>query len=121
MGLLLSIITGLLTALIGYIVGRVWQKFIDHAHIVARGDFGDRYWAKSSRSSLVVFQSDTFVEPTGIVGGGDALALREISSYFAKIGLERANVVYVDEASLDRGKNLILLGGLDTNVDFRAR
>jgi len=31
MGLLLSIITGLLTALIGYIVGRVWQKFIDHA------------------------------------------------------------------------------------------
>jgi hypothetical protein len=55
------------------------------------------------------------LEPTGLVGGGDALALRELSSYFSKMGLKQFNVVYVDEAGLNRKDNLILLGGPDTN------
>jgi len=115
MGVLSSIITGLLTALIGYIVGRAWQRFIDqrpyrHARIFWGPLLGGEVQIIVSR-----FWSDSFIEPTGIVGGGDALALREISSYFAKVGLKQAKVVYVDEASVDRTKNLVLLGGVDTN------
>src|SRR5229473_1903149 len=108
MGVLSSIVTGLLTALIGYAVGRAWQRFIDQGpYRHAR-----RFWGPLLGGELQIivsrFWSDSFIEPTGIVGGGDALALREISSYFAKVGLKEAKVVYVDEASVDRGKNLIL-------------
>src|SRR5438046_425541 len=115
MGVLSSIITGLLTALIGYIVGRAWQRFIDQRPYRQ----AQRFWGPLLGDQLQIivsrFWPDSFMEPTGIVGGGDALALREISSYFAKIGLKEAKVVYVDEATVDRTENLVLLGGVDTN------
>jgi hypothetical protein len=114
-GQLINVIGGLLTTLIGYIIGRVWQKLVDRIpYRRARIFWGPLLDAKIQ---IVVsrFVSAAFPEPTGLVGGGDALALREISSYFSKIGL-RHKVVYVDEAALDRNDNLILLGGPDVNA-----
>lgn len=115
MGQLINILVGLSTTLIGYIIGRLWQGIViwlpyRRARI---------FWGPALAGQLQVvvsrFQSTAFVEPTGLVGGGDALALRELSSYFARVGLKQFDVVYVDEADLDRKNNLILLGGPDTN------
>lgn len=111
----INIMIGLSTTLIGYIIGRLWQRIVSQLpYRRAR-----RFWGPALAGELQVvvsrFKSAAFVEPTGIVGGGDALALRELSSYFSEIGLKKFNVVYVDEARLDRKNNLILLGGPDTN------
>jgi hypothetical protein len=115
MGQLLNLLFGLLTILIGYMIGRVWQRAVDRLPLrKARALWGP---VLSGHIQFVVgrFTLDNFVEPTGIVGGGDALALRELSSYFSKIGAPRLSAVYVSEASVDRDNNLILLGGPDTN------
>lgn len=114
-GQLLSIAISLLTTLVGYIIGRVWQKVIDGIpHRRAR-----IFWGPVLRGELQIVVSrtslDAFPDPAGLVGGGDALALREISSYLVSIGVKNAEVVYVDEPLLDRTKNLILLGGPDSN------
>ena len=61
------------------------------------------------------FKSPEFSEPTGIVGGGDALALRELTAFFNKIGFKKFETLYIDERHLDRRANLVLLGGIDTN------
>jgi hypothetical protein len=53
--------------------------------------------------------------PDGVVGGGDALALRELATFLGKIGFKRFDAVYVDERHLNRERNLVLLGGMDTN------
>jgi len=116
MGQLPSIFLGLLTTLIGYLIGRVWQKVVDQMPYRQAKEF----WRPMLDGGLQVivsrFISDAFSDLIGLVGGGDALAMREISSFFAEIGFKDVDVVYVDEASVDREKNLILLGGPDTNV-----
>jgi hypothetical protein len=61
------------------------------------------------------FAVDGFREPTGLVGGGDAIANRLLGDLFQDIGLERPKTVYVDEVELDRDKNLIVLGGPNAN------
>jgi hypothetical protein len=59
------------------------------------------------------FRNPSF--PDGMVGGGDAVALRELATFFGKIGFKRYETVYVDERHMNRKNNLVLLGGLDTN------
>ena len=59
--------------------------------------------------------SPDFIEPTGLVGGGDALALRELATVFNEVGYKNYKILYVDERELDPRENLILLGGMDTN------
>lgn len=61
------------------------------------------------------FMSPDFIEPTGLVGGGDALALRELATVFNEVGYKNYKILYVDERELDPRENLILLGGMDTN------
>lgn len=112
---LLNIAIGLLTTLVGYVIGRVWQKAIDEvprrrARIFWGPVLGGELQIVVSRTSV-----EAFPDPAGLVGGGDALALREISSYLVSVGVKNAEVVYVDEPLLDRTKNLILLGGPDAN------
>lgn len=113
MGQITNVIIGLATALIGYIVGRLWQRLVDWLpYRRARLFFGP---VMKGELQIVTsrFRASSF--PDGLVGGGDALALREISTFFNKIGFKRFETVYVDERILDRRKNLVLLGGLDTN------
>jgi hypothetical protein len=110
-----SVLLGLLTILIGYVAGRLWQKAVDRMPLRrSRVLWGP---VLSGHVQFIVgrFKSDNFAEPSGIVGGGDALALRELSSYFSRLGAKRISAVYVNEASMDRESNLILLGGADTN------
>jgi hypothetical protein len=111
---LLNISIGLLTTLLGYIVGRIWQKFSDQ--IPSRRT--RKLWGAllADGLQLVVSRLESTFDPAGMVGGGDALALREISSHLASAGVKKLEIVYVDENSLDRDKNLILLGGPDTNA-----
>src|SRR5215468_6146088 len=115
MAQLVNILGGLATALIGYAIGRVWQQVVD--------------WLRYRRARLFLgpavkggvqvvtsrFSVTEFTEPTGVVGGGDALALRELTTFFDAIGLKQIDTVFVDEGRLNVRGNLILLGGLDTN------
>jgi hypothetical protein len=97
--------------MVGYIAGRLWQGMV----VRLRSRRAIKFWGPilSGRVQVVVsrFKIASFLEPTGIVGGGDALALRELSAYFNKVLLRELDVVYVDEARLDRTNNLIVLEG----------
>jgi hypothetical protein len=115
MGQFTNVIVGLSTAFIGYIIGRLWQRFADWL----RYRNAKRFLAPVLKGGLQVivsrFSIAKFPEPTGVVGGGDALALRELASLFGDVGFKNFNTVYVDEGRVDRRTNLVLLGGLDTN------
>lgn len=110
-----NVLLGLGTALLGYLFGRLWRTLV-----VRR-----RYWRARHFWQPVVdghfqivisrFAVDGFREPTGVVGGGDAIANRLLGDLFLDIGLERPKSVYVDESELDRSKNLIVLGGRTEN------
>jgi hypothetical protein len=113
---LVNVLVGLLTALIGYILGRFWNTLV----VWRRYRNVRRFWRPvlaDGRFQVVVsrFQFDGFREPTGVVGGGDAIAHRLLVDIFQEIGLRRPEFVYVDEPELDRRRNLILLGGSTTN------
>jgi hypothetical protein len=110
-----SIFVGLTTALIGYVIGRIWHRVADwlpyrRARLFLGPAVKGGVQIVASRFSVTEFR-----EPTGVVGGGDALALRELATFFAKIGLRQADTLFVDEGRLNARGNLILLGGLDTN------
>ena len=119
MGQLIGILGGLVTTLIGYLIGRTWQKAVDRIPFRRAKIFWQPLLNGDIQVVVSRFESASFNEPTGLVGGGDALALRELSSYFSRIGLRRHRVVYVDEATLDRKNNLVLLGGPDSNAVTR--
>jgi len=115
MGQVVNVIVGLSTALIGYVIGRTWQRFISwlrHRRL-------KRFLAPLLEGGVQIvasrFMSSIFNEPTGLVGGGDALALRELSTAFNAVGYKDYKILYVDERELDPRENLILLGGIDTN------
>lgn len=114
-GQLLNISIGLVTTLVGYVIGRVWQRLRDQ---VPRRR-ARLFWGPvlSGKVQIVVSRTsvDGFPDPAGLVGGGDALALREISTFLGSVGVKDVEVVYVDEPLLDRKNNLILLGGPDSN------
>jgi hypothetical protein len=115
MAQLVNVIVGLATALIGYVIGRVWQQAVDRLRYRRARNF----LGPAVRGGVQVvasrFSVAEFNEPTGVVGGGDALALRELSTFFDAIGLKQIDTVFVDEGRLNARGNLILLGGLDTN------
>ena len=115
MAQLVNILVGLTTALIGYVIGRLWQRTVDWLpYRRARLFLGPT--AKGGVQIVASrFLSTEFREPTGVVGGGEALALRELATFFAVVGFRQFSTVYVDEGRLDIRGNLILLGGLDTN------
>lgn len=119
MGQLGNILAGLATTLIGYIIGRVWQRIADQIPYRRARTFWKPLFTSQIQVVVSRFETSEFTEPTGIVGGGDAIALREISTYLSRIGFRRHQVVYVDEAALDRKNNLILLGGPDANAVTR--
>jgi hypothetical protein len=115
MAQVVNIVVGLATALIGYMIGRLWQRAVDwlryrRARIFLGPAVKGGVQVVTSRFSVTDFH-----EPTGVVGGGDALALRELATFFAAIGLKNIDTVFVDEGRLNARGNLILLGGLDTN------
>lgn len=112
---LVNILVGLTTALIGYVIGRIWQRVADwlpyrRARFFLGPAVKGGVQIVPSRFSVIEFR-----DPTGVVGGGDALALRELASFLATIGLKHVDTVFVDEGRLNPRGNLILLGGLDTN------
>lgn len=112
---LVNIALGLVSAFLGYLIGRLWETMK-----VRR-----RYWKARQFWQPVVdghfqivtsrFGVDGFTEPTGLVGGGDAIANRLLGDLLQDIGLERPRSVYVDEPTLDRDTNLIVLGGPNEN------
>jgi hypothetical protein len=113
MAQIINIIVGLSTALIGYAIGRLWQRLVDwlpyrQARLFLRPVMRGELQVVASR-----FRAPGF--PDGMVGGGDAVALRELATFFGKIGFKHYETVYVDERHLNRKNNLVLLGGLDTN------
>lgn len=115
MALVTNILLGLATALLGYLIGRLWRTLkVQRRHRRAR-----RFWQPvvDGHFQIVIsrFGVDGFREPTGLVGGGDAIANRLLGDLLQDIGLERPTSVYVDEPELDRGKNLIVLGGTYEN------
>jgi hypothetical protein len=114
MGLLANVLIGLLTTLIGYALGRLWQRLADQVPRREARKLWGPVFAGNFQVVVSRFWPSGWSDPAGVVGGGDALALRELGVYFSKIGSE-FDVVYVDEPSLDREGNLILLGGPDTN------
>jgi hypothetical protein len=90
MAQLLNVLIGLSTALIGYIIGRLWQRVADWLpYRRAR-----RFLAPVMSGGLQVvtsrFRSPGF--PDGMVGGGDALALRELEGFFVKIGFRNVRI-----------------------------
>jgi hypothetical protein len=115
MAQVVNVLVGLATALIGYVIGRLWQQGANRLRYRrARNFLGP---AVNGGVQIVPsrFSLSAFNEPTGLVGGGDALALRELSAFFGAIGLKGIDSVFVDERRLNARGNLILLGGLDTS------
>src|SRR5690348_956419 len=107
MAQLLNVLIGLSTALVGYIIGRLWQRTVDWLpYRRAR-----RFLAPVMRGGLQVvtsrFKRPGF--PDGLVGAGDALALRELETLFVKIGFRNFVAVYGGEHNLNRRNNLLLL------------
>jgi len=115
-GQVINVLAGLATTFIGYIIGRTWQKVIDRMPYRRARIFWQPLLNADTQIVVSRFELPSWPEPTGAVGGGDAIALREISSYFSRIGLRRTSVVYVDEPTVDRDNNLILLGGPGSNA-----
>jgi len=115
MSAITNVVLGLGTALLGYLIGRLWQT----ARVRRRYWKSRQFWQPvvEGHFQIVIsrFPVDGFREPTGLVGGGDAIANRLLGDLFQDIGLERPKSVYVDEAELDRDKNLIVLGGPNAN------
>lgn len=115
MGQLVNVVVGLATALIGYAIGRVWQQAVDWL----RYRRARHFLGPAVRGGVQIvasrFTVSDFNEPTGVVGGGDALALRELTNFFEEIGVKRIETVFVDEGRLNARSNLISLGGQDTN------
>jgi hypothetical protein len=119
-GQLINILGGLLTTLIGYFIGRMWQRVIDRVPYRKARNFWGAMLASEIQVVVSRFYSPLFAEPTGIIGGGDSAAEREISAYFGKLGLKNVEVVHVGEGTLNLDKNLILLGGPDMNAVTEA-
>lgn len=115
MAQVINIIVGLSTALIGYIAGRTWHRFINWLHHRRLKRFLGPLLEGGVQIVVSRFMSSDFIEPTGLVGGGDALALRELATVFNEVGYKNYKILYVDERELDPRGNLILLGGMDTN------
>jgi hypothetical protein len=69
--------------------------------------------------SIVIGRHDTFkdFEPSGFVGGGDAMALRELQRIFDEIGIGSPDIIHSNaiDANLLKQSNLIGLGGPDGN------
>jgi hypothetical protein len=115
MSQLVNVFVGLATALIGYVIGRIWQQVVDRLRYRRARNFLGPAVKGGVQVVASRFSLTDFNEPTGLVGGGDALALRELSGFFDAIGLKGIDTVFVDEGRLNARGNLILLGGLDTN------
>jgi hypothetical protein len=115
-GQIINVVAGLATTLIGYVIGRLWQRVADQIPYRRARIFWQPLFSSQVQVVVSCFEPPGYIEPTGLVGGGDAIALREISAYLSRIGDRRHKVVYVDEPTLDRKNNLILLGGPGTNA-----
>jgi hypothetical protein len=111
----INVIVGLSTAFIGYLIGRTWQRAVDWLQHRRLRQFLAPLLDDGVQIIVSRFMRSDFPEPTGLVGGGDALALREITMIFDKVGFKNYKTLYVDERELDRRGNLIVLGGMDTN------
>jgi hypothetical protein len=111
MAVLSSILLGLVTTLLGFVIGRLWKTF----QVRRRCWMAREFWnpVVDGQFQIVIsrFPVDGFREPTKVVGGGDAIAHRLLGDMFMDIGLDRPPTVYVDEPGLDRKKNLVALGG----------
>jgi hypothetical protein len=77
-----------------------------------------RSWRISARSPVLVYigVSQSEVEPTGYVGGGDAYALQELGSLFSKVGLAYDIHHLGSTLPEEPADDLILLGGPDGNI-----
>jgi hypothetical protein len=115
MAQVVNIVVGLSTALIGYTIGRTWQRFISWLHHRRLKRFLAPLLDGGVQVVVSRFMTSDFTEPTGLVGGGDALALRELATIFNEVGYKNYKILYVDEHDVDPRENLILLGGIDTN------
>lgn len=107
----LNIVLGLAAAFIGYLIGRLWEKFQVRRRCWMAREFWHPVLDGTFQIVISKFDIPEFREPTGVVGGGDAIANRLLSELFHDIGLERPQSVYVDERELDRANNLVVLGG----------
>lgn len=119
--IIVNALLGLGTALVGYLVGRLWETI----KVRRRNWRARQFWQPvvEGQFQIVIsrFSVDGFREPTGVVGGGDAIANRLLGDLFDDIGLSRPQSIYVDESELDRDKNLIVLGGpLENRVAAEA-
>lgn len=111
MSVVLNIVLGLAVALIGYLIGRLWEKFQVRRRCWMAREFWHPVLDGAFQIVISKFDIAGFREPTGVVGGGDAIANRLLSELFHDIGLDRPQSVYVDEHGLDRTNNLVVLGG----------
>ena len=99
MGQLANIAVGLGTILLGYVIGRIWHRLVDWIPYRRGRRFLKPIMAGKLQVIVSRFMSLEFSEPTGLVGGGDALALRELTAFFNKIGFRKFETLYVNEAS----------------------
>ncbi|KQV72076.1 hypothetical protein ASC64_20875 [Nocardioides sp. Root122] len=111
MSAVLNIVLSLAAALIGYLIGRLWETFLVRRRCWMAREFWHPVLDGTFQVVISKFDIPEFREPTGVVGGGDAIANRLLSELFQDIGLERPKSVYVDEHELDRKNNLVVLGG----------
>jgi hypothetical protein len=113
-GLFENVFAEFVAALAGYLVGLFWQQMRVRITYRKYWNFWGPVFAQKFHVVVSSFHPDNFNDPLGVVGGGDAYAMREISKHLSLAGIKENDAVY-SAASLDRDSNLVLIGGIDTN------
>ena len=121
MQIFVQITIGLTTASLAFLLGLLWQR-IKKTIVNYRAR---RFWHPviSEDMQLVIgrFRGLQGFEASGMIGGGDALAMYNLCEYFERIGFGRFRISYNDQlgysdaAGESLRTNLILLGGPDAN------
>jgi hypothetical protein len=111
-----EVTVGLMTTFCAFVLGRIWD-WLRQAIVFRRAR---RFWRPfvSGELQVVIGRHTDFAafEPTGFIGVGSALALKELLAHFDDLRFRRFKVAYNDHVEGDSLKtNLILLGGPDAN------
>jgi hypothetical protein len=120
MNTIIEIGISLIAAFIGFLIGWVWQRI----KLALRLRRARRFWKPFTSDPFQIvlgrFLDFSQFEPSGLMGVGDAIALKELSSFFQLLGVRDFGVEYADRIEGELLKsNLILIGGPDSNAISR--
>jgi len=116
MDTLIAIGLNLISALLGFWIGWLWQILTKMIQYRQAKHFWKPFVKGESQVVVGRFLEFTSFEQSGFLGVGDAIAFAELNTYLASMGLRNLQLSYADQLNGDALKtHLVLLGGPDAN------